>query len=140
MPGTGTEPTPDVDTETKKGRKSVNPQATIGDPPTAATQLEASVYRTATRDPQRRPTEYPSSRVRRTSARRASGTGGKQGRPESGPERELEDRTLVPVFDRQKEAPERCCLITTAASRQRPEVRAFREWVLEEARGPRPTA
>ena len=48
--------------------------------------------------------------------------------------RELGDRTLVPVFDRQEEAPERCCLITTAASRQRPEVRAFREWVLEEAR------
>ena len=47
---------------------------------------------------------------------------------------ELETRTLVPVFDRQAEAPERCCLITTAASRQRPEVQAFREWVLEEAR------
>ena len=51
--------------------------------------------------------------------------------------RELEDRMLVPVFDRQEEAPERCCLITTAASRQRPEVRAFREWVLEEAKTPR---
>ena len=48
--------------------------------------------------------------------------------------RELESRTLVPLFDRQTEAPERCCLITTAASRQRPEVRAFREWVLDEAR------
>ena len=48
--------------------------------------------------------------------------------------RELESRTLVRVFDRQAEAPERCCLITTAASRQRPEVQAFREWVLEEAR------
>ena len=48
--------------------------------------------------------------------------------------RELESRTLVPVFDHQAEAPERCCLITTAASRQRPEVRAFREWVLDEAR------
>ena len=47
--------------------------------------------------------------------------------------RELESRTLVPVFDRQAEAPERCCLITTTASRQRPEVQAFREWVLEEA-------
>ena len=42
--------------------------------------------------------------------------------------RELESRTLAPLFDRQAEAPERCCLITTAASRQRPEVRAFREW------------
>ena len=48
--------------------------------------------------------------------------------------RELEDRTLVRVFDQQVKAPERCCLITTAASRQRPEVQAFREWVLEEAR------
>ena len=47
--------------------------------------------------------------------------------------RQLESRTLVPVFDRQAEAPERCCLITTTASRQRPEVQAFREWVLEEA-------
>ena len=46
---------------------------------------------------------------------------------------ELERRTLVPVFDRQIEAPERCCLITTAAARQRPEVQAFREWVLREA-------
>ena len=47
--------------------------------------------------------------------------------------RELEGRALVPVFDRQAEAPERCCLITTAASRGRPEVQAFREWVLREA-------
>ena len=47
--------------------------------------------------------------------------------------RELERRTLVPLFERQAEAPERCCLITTAASRQRPEVQAFREWILEEA-------
>ena len=46
--------------------------------------------------------------------------------------RELEDRTLVRVFDQQVKAPERWCLITTAASRQRPEVQAFREWVLEE--------
>ena len=36
--------------------------------------------------------------------------------------RELESRTLVPLFDRRAEAPERCCLITTAAARQRPEV------------------
>ena len=37
---------------------------------------------------------------------------------------ELERRILVPLFDRQAEATERCCLITTAASRQRPELRA----------------
>ena len=48
--------------------------------------------------------------------------------------RELESRTLVPLFDRRAEAPERCCLITTAAARQRPEVRAFRAWILDEAR------
>ena len=47
--------------------------------------------------------------------------------------RELERRTLVPLFDRRAEAPERCCLITTAAARQRPEVRAFRAWILDEA-------
>ena len=48
--------------------------------------------------------------------------------------RELERRMLLPLFDRQAEAPERCCLITTAASRQRPEAQAFREWILQEAR------
>ena len=48
--------------------------------------------------------------------------------------RELDRRTLVPIFERQEEAPERCCLITTAASRQRPELRAFRQWILREAR------
>ena len=47
--------------------------------------------------------------------------------------RELEQRTLVPVFDRQAAVPERCCLITTAASRRRLEVQAFREWILQEA-------
>ena len=55
--------------------------------------------------------------------------------------RELESRALVPVFDRQAAAAERCCLITTAAARQRPEVQAFREWVLREAEagdGPSP--
>ena len=52
---------------------------------------------------------------------------------------ELERRKLVPVFDGQAEAPERCCLITTAAARQRPEVQAFREWVLREAATAGPT-
>ena len=46
---------------------------------------------------------------------------------------ELESKVLVPVFDRQAPAPERCCLITTAAARKRPEVQAFRDWVLGEA-------
>ena len=53
---------------------------------------------------------------------------------------ELERRVLVPLFDHQKEAPERCCLITTAASRQRPELRAFRDWILSEAALPPPAA
>ena len=46
---------------------------------------------------------------------------------------ELERRLLVPLFDRQEAAPERCCLITTAASRQRPGLQAFRDWILREA-------
>ena len=52
--------------------------------------------------------------------------------------RELERRTLVPLFERQEEASERCCLITTAASRQRPELQAFRKWILREARSALP--
>ena len=47
--------------------------------------------------------------------------------------RELQNGTLVPVLDHQAEAPERCCLITTAASRQRPQVQAFRHWILQQA-------
>ena len=53
---------------------------------------------------------------------------------------ELERRTLVPLFERQVEAPARCCLITTAAARQRPEMQAFREWILDEAQAGRPRA
>ena len=48
--------------------------------------------------------------------------------------RELERKELVPVLDRQVGAPERCCLITTEASRQRAEVKAFMRWVLREAK------
>ena len=62
----------------------------------------------------------------------ASGIGAAIGRPMLIAE-ELQRRTLVPVFDTQAEAPERCCLITTAPARQRPEVQAFRQWVLREA-------
>ena len=47
---------------------------------------------------------------------------------------ELEDGTLVPILDDQADTPDRCCLITTAASRQRPEVQAFRHWILQQAR------
>ena len=69
----------------------------------------------------------------------ASGLGAAIGRPML-IAHELERRILVPLFDHQKEAPERCCLITTAASRQRPELRAFRAWILREAARPPPTA
>ena len=67
----------------------------------------------------------------------ASGLGAAIGRPML-IAHELEKRILVPLFDRQEEAPERCCLITTAASRQRPELQAFREWILREARAAMP--
>ena len=69
----------------------------------------------------------------------ASGLGAAIGRPML-IAHELERRILVPLFERQQEAPERCCLITTAASRQRPELRAFRNWILEEARAAPPAA
>ena len=51
---------------------------------------------------------------------------------------ELERRVLVPLFDRQEEAPERCCLITTAASRQR--ARAAGVPGMDTARGERRAA
>ena len=69
----------------------------------------------------------------------ASGLGAAIGRPML-IAHELERRVLVPLFERQEEAPERCCLITTAASRQRPELRAFRNWILREAALPPPAA
>ena len=69
----------------------------------------------------------------------ASGLGAAIGRPML-IAHELERQILVPLFDRQEEAPERCCLITTAASRQRPELRAFRAWILREAALPPPAA
>ena len=47
-------------------------------------------------------------------------------------ERELQHRTLVPALQHQEDAPERCCLITTEASRQRPEVQALRQWLLQQ--------
>ena len=48
-------------------------------------------------------------------------------------EREMEQGELVPLFERQAVAPARCCLITTAESRRKPGVRAFREWIRKEA-------
>ena len=56
-------------------------------------------------------------------------------------ERELVNGELVTVFENQADAPERCCLITTQASRQCPEVQAFREWILQQTPPPhQPTA
>ncbi len=49
---------------------------------------------------------------------------------------ELASRRLVPVLDQQADAPERCCLITTAGSRRKPEVQAFRRWILRQAQSP----
>ncbi len=68
----------------------------------------------------------------------ANGLGAAIGRPML-IARELERRTLIPLFESQEEAPERCCLITIAASRQRHELRAFREWILREARSALPS-
>ena len=47
--------------------------------------------------------------------------------------RELARGDLVPVLRRQVKAPSRCCLITTAAARQSPHVRTFRDWILAAA-------
>ena len=44
---------------------------------------------------------------------------------------ELEEGTLVPLFDWHNDMPTRCCLMTTAAARRKPEVQAFREWILD---------
>ena len=43
---------------------------------------------------------------------------------------ELEQGTLVPLFDRDSTLRTRRCLMTTAAARRKPEVQAFREWML----------
>ena len=48
-------------------------------------------------------------------------------------ERELADKTLVPVLEDQADAPERCCLITTEAAQREPEVQAVRQWLLQQA-------
>ncbi len=53
---------------------------------------------------------------------------------------ELASGTLVPVLEQQADAPERCCLITSASSRRKPEVQAFRRWILQQAQShARPT-
>ena len=42
----------------------------------------------------------------------------------------LEQGSLVPVFDHHVETRTTCCLITTTAARRKPQVRALREWIL----------
>ena len=46
--------------------------------------------------------------------------------------RELREGSLIPIFERGTGIPARCCLITNSAQR-RPDVQAFRAWVLKEA-------
>ena len=48
--------------------------------------------------------------------------------------RELEQGTLVIPFDSRVAAPARYLLVTTSSSRRKPQVRAFRNWILGEAR------
>ena len=50
--------------------------------------------------------------------------------------RELEQGTLVSLFDSRVTAPARYLLVTGPASRGKPQVRAFRDWVLRQAGGP----
>ena len=65
----------------------------------------------------------------------AQGLGATIGRPAL-IARELASGVLVPVLKHQADAPERCCLITTADSRRKPEVQAFRRWILRQAQSP----
>ena len=46
---------------------------------------------------------------------------------------ELEQGTLVPLFDRRVPAPARYLLVTTPASRRKPEVQGFSDWILRQA-------
>ena len=65
----------------------------------------------------------------------AQGLGAAIGRPAL-IARELASGLLVPVLEHQADAPERCCLITTASARRKPEVQAFRKWILRQAQSP----
>ena len=60
------------------------------------------------------------------------GLGAAVGRP-STIDRELQQGSLVALFDRNSGPRTSCCLVSTAAARARPEVRAFRDWILREA-------
>ncbi len=59
-----------------------------------------------------------------------SGMGASIGRPTLiAPE--LEQGTLVPLFERNIYVPTQCYLMTTMAARRKPEVQAFREWIFK---------
>ncbi len=53
-------------------------------------------------------------------------------------DRELRHGTLVPLMDRHTGPSSSCNLVSTARARSRPEVRAFRDWILDEAASWRP--
>ena len=56
---------------------------------------------------------------------------------------ELEQGTLVPLFERRRQARARCCMVTAGDARRRDEVLMFRDWVLRQAAaesGPGPAA
>ena len=52
--------------------------------------------------------------------------------------RELEQGTLVSLFDSRVTAPDRYLLVTAPASIGKPQVRAFRDWVLQQSKGRSP--
>ena len=52
--------------------------------------------------------------------------------------RELEQGSLVALFGRDSGPRTSCCLVSTPAARSRPEVRAFRDWILNEGAAQRP--
>ena len=49
--------------------------------------------------------------------------------------REIEQGTLVSLFDSRVTAPARYLLVTAPGSAKKPQVRAFRNWVLHQAKG-----
>ena len=51
---------------------------------------------------------------------------------------ELQDGSLVPLLKQHTEPHTSCCLISTPAARSRPQVRSFRDWILQESAAHRP--
>ena len=59
------------------------------------------------------------------------GMGAAVGRPKL-IESELEQGTLVPLFNKQNDVRTTCYLMTTAEARRKPEVQEFREWIFKD--------